>query len=116
MHFELIMRIAPSAAYYMLTAKCIHNGTSDTSIIRRWVDVNNSGEIIAFFFCCRFLPKDVAQPTFSITYRVIFPLLLAEGLILSFFEDKCIATMINTCAKGNKNLIRNRNVSFVRCM
>lgn len=56
-----------------------------------------------FSFIIRFFPpKDVAQPTFSITYRVILPLLLAEGLMLSFFEDKCIATMINTRAKGKK--------------
>lgn len=108
------MRIALSAVYCTLTAKCIHNEQyySDTSNTERRVDVNNSDERIAFFFCCRFLPKDVAQPTFSITYHVILPLLLAEDLILSFFEDKCIATMINTCAKGNKNLIRNCNVSL----
>lgn len=73
------------------------------------VDVNNNGERIAFFFCCRFLPKDVAQPPFSITRHVILPLLLAEGRRnTSFFEDKCIATMINTCKKRNENLIRNR--------
>jgi hypothetical protein len=57
--------------------------------------VNNGAERIAFFSRCRFPSK--AQPPFSITRRVILPLLLAEGRrITSFLEDGCIATMINT--------------------
>lgn len=57
-----------------------------------------------FSFVTVFLPKDVAH--FPLPYHVpILSSLLAEGLIPSFREDKCIATMINTCAKGKKNLI-----------